>query len=202
MITYKLSKAALKGTVYPVQVNINNIDTEKLKSEIRGSVGPSAASALDEVIRLIGLHLSEGDTVTLDGLGTFSLRLGVAQNGITEYDDVRSQDIIVKGIRFVASKKLKIRAASQEHHLLRGERQRHKITSGQRAAHFMKYLLAESERTSQPIEQQIFTTKLYRIVTGCTDYTARTELEELVAQGRLVKNIVGRTALYNVPAGN
>lgn len=198
MITYKLNKAKLNGNVYPIQVNFNTIDTEKLKQEIARSLGPSGAATLEEVIRLIELHLSEGDMVTIDGLGTFSLRLGIAKNGLTEYDDVRSQDIVVKGIRFMASKQLKQKAQRQQIHLLKGEKQMRKVTLEQRFTLLLKYLRSESNRTSQPIDQQYITTKIYRFVTGCTDYKARTELEELAAQGKLIKNFIGRTSVYRL----
>ena len=200
MITYKLNKAALNGNVYPVQVNINTVDMEKLKREIAQSLGPSGAATLEEVIRLIGLHLSEGDTVTLDGLGTFSLRLGITKNGLTEYEDVRSQDIVVKGIRFMASKQLKQKAQRQQIHLLKGEKQMRLVTLDQRFSLLLKYLRSESMRTSQPIEQQYITTKTYRLITGCTDYKARTELEELAVQGKLIKQSIGRTAVYQLVA--
>lgn len=200
MITYKLKKSEINGIVIPLQVNINTVDMEKLKREIAQSLGPSGAATLEEVIRLIGLHLSEGDTVTLDGLGTFSLRLGITKNGLTEYEDVRSQDIVVKGIRFMASKQLKQKAQRQQIHLLKGEKQMRLVTLDQRFSLLLKYLRSESMRTSQPIEQQYITTKTYRLITGCTDYKARTELEELAAQGKLIKQSIGRTAVYQLVA--
>ena len=198
MIQYKLGKAANNNTVYPIQVNSNHVGMENLKKEMSSQMGILGASALDEIVELIARHLSDGDTVTIDGLGTFSLRLGIAKNGVSEFDAVRSQDILVNGIRFRACKALKNRIARQEKHLQKGEKMARKITIDNRLARIRQHIQGESEREGKELWEVSITVRSYMAVTGCTTYTARTELEKFVESGIFVKQTFSRLNIYHL----
>ena len=41
--------------------------------------------------------------MSLDRLGTFSLRLGINKPEAKDFDEVRTQDVLIKGVRFSAA---------------------------------------------------------------------------------------------------
>lgn len=198
MIRYKLLKSELTGDVYPQQVDSAPFDLEKLKEKLSQTYGGQAASVLDDAIDVIARRLSEGDTVSLDGLGTFSLRLGMRKKGVKHYEDVRSQDIRINGVRFNASQSLRQQIADQEIHLQPGDKQLRQVTADDRWCVLYSHMLDEFHRCRYPIADITVTVSSYRLLTGCTDYTARKELEIWCSKGRLRKIPVGKSLVYGL----
>ncbi|MCM1108309.1 MAG: hypothetical protein NC388_04525 [Clostridium sp.] len=185
MIEYKLLKSEMTGDVYPQQVVHHTFTTDDLYDRLVKRFGSVAVAVLGDAVELIARNLAEGGTVTLDGLGTFSLRLGMGKSGMKDFDDVRSQDIMVSGVRFNACRGLRERVAAQERHLQRGDKVRHGITAVDRWVMIYAYVCDLHACRSVPVDEITLTSRTYQSVTGCTAYTARKELEQLCREGKL-----------------
>ena len=198
MIRYKLLKTKLTGNVFPQQVESHPFSLENLKEKVKKRYGALSAAVIDETFQVMAEQLADGNTVSIDNFGTFSLRLGMAKSDVKDFSDIRSQDIRVNGIRFKAAKQLRNGIERQEIHLQRGDKVRRNVTTEDRWHLLHDYILkqqrnAHTHQTSNPI-----TVSTYRNLTGCTDYTARKELAHFAEEGRLREMSVGRVKCYTV----
>lgn len=185
MIRYKLQKSDMTGYVYPQQVDSCSFTVDSLNRKLEERYGPIAPAVMADAIDIISRRLSEGDTVTLRRLGSFSLRLGMRKKAVREFSDVRTHDITVKGIRFNASKCLRDRVARQEIHIRKGDARRRSTTTTDRWVMFYARVLDDHARSASPLSSMTFTVQLYRMYTGCTYYTARKDLALLCGEGKL-----------------
>lgn len=192
MIRYKLVKAQLTGTIYPQQVETQPFAQDDMNDALKKRFGSIAPAVLSEAVRIINEKLAEGYTVALDGLGTFSVRLGMTNENITEFEDVRTQDICINGVRFNASKKLRSSLADVDIHVQKGAAIRREITTEQRWVMLYDHMLQGLNRTGYATTNAT----LYKMLTGCTDYTARKELEQFTKEGKLQCIPARRVKLY------
>lgn len=198
MINIKFLKSRMTGNVYPQQVDSQSFTTERLAEKLRERYGSIAPSVVDDAIDLIAKHLAEGNTVTLDRLGTFSLRLGIDKPEAKELDEVRTQDVRIKGIRFNAAKELRRTVGRQKIHRLKNAELLGSVSTNNRWNAFLVHLSKDSEALCKPLNQLPVTISLYRLYTGATDYTARKDLEKLCADGMLIDISTRQSKTYLV----
>lgn len=194
MIRYKLVKAQLTGTIYPQQVETQSFTHDDMNEALTKRFGSIAPAVLSEAVRIINEKLAEGDTVVIDNLGTFSVRLGMTNENITEFEDVRTQDICINGVRFNASKKLRSNLAKVDIHVQKGSAIRREITIEQRWVMLYDHMLQDMHRIGYATTNATF----YKTLTGCTDYAARKELEQFVKEGKLQCIPARRVKLYTL----
>lgn len=194
MIRYKLIKAQLTGTVYPQQVESQSFTHDDMNDTLRQRFGSIAPAVLSEAVRIISDELADGKTVAIEGLGTFSVRLETKDENITEFADVRTQDICINGVRFNACKELRNNLRHVEIHVQKDSAIRREMTAEQRWVTLYDHMLQEFNRTGYA------TTSVtsYRMLTGCTAYAARKELEQLEAEGKLRHIPARRIKLYTL----
>lgn len=192
MISYKLIKAQLTGTIYPQQVETQPFTQDDMNVELKEQFGSIAPAVLSEAVRIINSKLADGNTVAIDGLGTFSVRLGLRNENVTEFEDVRTQDIRINGVRFNACKELRQNLGKVDIHVQKGAAVQRKITTEKRWVTLYNNMLENYNRTGYATTSAT----LYRMLTGCTDYTARKEIEKFVAEGKLQRIPARRVKLY------
>lgn len=185
MIHYRLLKSELTGDVYPIQVMSKAFKKEDLKKEITEKFGSIGAAIVDEVMRVISRRLADGNTVSIDNFGTFSLRLGINKVGVKDFDAVRSQDIRLNGVRFNAAKALRALTGDQSVHILKGNKANRTKTADDRWVLLYTYIIDNHIHRSIPFDELTITVADYRYITGCTDYTARKELSAFCNEGKL-----------------
>lgn len=196
MIKYKLLKTKLTGNIFPQQVESQPFSLDNLKEKVRERYGALSAAVIDETFQVIAEQLANGNTVSIDNFGTFSLRLGMAKSDVKEYSDIRSQDIRINGVRFNAARLLRDGIGCQEIHLQQGDKVRRSITIEDRW-HLLHDYLLEQQRHSPTLSSSIpVTVSTYRSLTGCTDYTARKELALFAKECRLREMRIGKTKCY------
>ena len=194
MIRYKLLKAQLTGTIYPQQVESQSFTHKDLDEALKKRFGSIAPAVLSEAVRIVNDQLADGKTVTIDGLGTFSIRLGIKDENVTEFEDVRTQDIRINGVRFNACKQLRRNLGDVDIHVQKGSASRREITTEQRWVTLYDHMLQEFNRTGYATTNATS----YKMLTGCTGYTARKELEQFVAEGKLRRIPTRRIKLYTL----
>ena len=192
MIRYKLIKAQLTDTIYPQQVESQPFTQEDMNKALKERFGSIAPAILSEVVRIINDELAEGKTVAIEGLGTFSIRLGMKDENVTEYEDVSTQDIRINGVRFNACKELRRNLGDVDIHVQKGSAVRREITTEQRWVMLYENMIQDFNRTGYATTNAT----VYRMLTGCTDYTARKELEQFAAEGKLQRIPARRVKLY------
>lgn len=185
MTEYYKQEINLPGTkqkAYYRVKNFNNIDTDRLLSYISDtSNGISRGVAQGVIIALsqaIQRWLCLGHSVTINGLGTFSLSLalkdGKEMEALDEDEEHRnSQSIKVGGIKFRPAPSL-LSNVNKEIRLERGEANtinRSQYTKEERLQRALDYL------QSNPY----LTVSVYRQLTGLAQTTATTELRALAA---------------------
>lgn len=195
MINIKFLKSHLTGNIYPQQVDSHSFTTEDFAEKLRQRYGSVAPCIVNDMISLIGERLAGGDTVTLNRLGTFSLRLGVSKQS----DDVRTQDVKVKGIRFTAAKTLRSKVSRQNIHRVKEAEHCNSTTTIIRWNVFLTHMFKDSENLGKPINELPVTVNLYRLYTGATDYTARKDLAKLCADGMLTSISTAHAKVYLIP---
>lgn len=196
MIQYKLLKSELTGDVYPQQALSRTFKTDGMKKLITARYGAIGAAVVDDVVRIIGDRLADGDTVSLESLGTFSIRLGMNKTGVKDFDEVGPRDIAFNGIRFNAAKTLRSRVAEQGVHLIKGEKARRQVTADDRWAMLYGHILELHARYKTPFDEITVGVSDYRYITGCTDYTARKELAAFCLGGKLREIPARRYKIY------
>ena len=67
--------------------------------------------------------------MSLDRLGTFSLRLGINKPEAKDFDEVRTQDVLIKGVRFSAAQRVRRKVARQSIHLVKDPMRRVSTTT-------------------------------------------------------------------------
>lgn len=194
MINYKLLKAKLTDNVYPQQVDSRSFTTKDMQEKLKKRCGNLGPAVLAEAIQIISEQLAEGNTVSIDGLGTFSLRLGMKKANVKDFEDVRTQDLHIAGVRFKASAQLKRYVNKVEIHHQKGDAVRRKITIEERWVMLRERLLQQFEMNGNAT----VTPSSYRSLTGCTDYTARLELKQFEAEGLLSRLSIGRAKVYSL----
>lgn len=194
MIKYKLLKAQLTGTIYPQQVETVSFTHNNMNEALKKRFGSIAPAVLSEAVRILNEELADGKTVSIDGLGTFSVRLGIKNDNIKEYEDVRTQDIRINGVRFNACKKLRMNLGDVDIHVQKGSASRREITTEQRWVMLYDHMLQEYNRTGYATTNATS----YKILTGCTGYTARKELEQFMEEGKLQSIPARRIKLYTL----
>lgn len=194
MIRYKLLKAQLTGTIYPQQVETVAFTQDDMDEALKNRFGSIAPAVLGEVVRIINRELADGNTVSIDGLGTFSVRLGMKNDNVTEFEDVRTQDIRINGVRFNASKELRDNLGSVDIHVQKGSAIRREITTEQRWVMLYDHMLQDFNRNGYATTNATS----YRMLTGCTAYTARQELGKFVEEGKLQRIPARRVKLYTL----
>lgn len=192
MIRYKLLKAQLTGTIYPQQVDSQQFTQNNMNEALKKRFGSIAPAVLSEAVHIINVRLADGNTVAIDGLGTFYVRLGMTNENITEFEDVRTQDITINGVRFNACKELRHNLSDVDIHVQKGSAIRREITTDQRWVMLYDHMLQEYNRTGYATTNATS----YKLLTGCTDYTARKELEQFAKEGKLQHIPARRVKLY------
>lgn len=194
MIRYKLLKAQLTGTIYPQQVESQPFTQDDMNEVLKKRFGSIAPAVLSEAVRIISEKLSDGNTVAIDGLGTFSVRLGMANDGVTDFKEVRTQDITVNGVRFNACKELRRNLGDVDIHVQKGSAIRREITTEQRWVMLYDHMLQELNSTGYATTNATS----FKQLTGCTGYTARKELEQFATEGKLQRIPARRVKLYTL----
>ena len=103
-IPYKARKASLankegKKLYHPQVVIIGNTDLNNLAKEVAelSSLSPGdVKNTIDNLITVMTRHLQSGESVTLDGLGSFALSLKSRGNGVETADEVSPSDARLK----------------------------------------------------------------------------------------------------------
>lgn len=196
MIRYKLMKTSLTGDVYPIQVDSQPFTSEDLKERLSRHYGPVSSAVLDDALRIIGRELGEGRSVTLDGFGSFSLRLGIGRDNVKDFDEVRTQDIRIKGIRFKAAKELRGELGDVEIHQVKGEKQRRSITTDDRWVALYDYVQKQAHAKGVRPADVFVTVAAYKYLTGATDYCSRKELAIFEKEGKLRRVAATKSCLY------
>lgn len=194
MIRYKLLKAQLTGTIYPQQVETQSFTQKDMDEALKKRFGSIAPAVLSGAVRIINDELADGKTVAIDGLGTFSVRLGMNNEGVAEFADVRTQDIRINGVRFNASKELRRNLEYVDIHVQKGSAARREVTTEQRWVMLHNRMIQDFNR----IGYVTTNATSYKMLTGCTAYTARKELEQFDAEGKLQRIPARRVKLYTL----
>lgn len=194
MIRYKLLKAHLTGSIYPQQVESQTFTQKNMEEALKKRFGSIAPAVLNEAVRIINDELADGKSITIDGLGTFSLRLGMKDENITEFEDVRTQDIRINGVRFNACKELRRNLGDVDIHVQKGSAVRREITTEQRWVMLYDHMLQELNRVGYVTTNATS----YKMLTGCTAYTARKELEQFEEEEKLRRIPARRVKLYTL----
>ena len=195
MIYIKFLKSQLTGNIYPQQVNTRPFTTDDLADKLRERYGSIAPIVIDDAFRIISDRLAEGYIVSLDRLGTFSLRLGIDKPEAKDFDDVRTQDVKFKGVRFNVAKRVRRNVERQSIHQVKDHGSRVSTTTT-RWRVFLAQILKDSDNLNKPVSQIPVTISLYRMYTGATDYTARKDLTSLCAKGFLNDISTAHTKMY------
>lgn len=194
MIIYKLIKAQLTDTIYPQQVESQPFTQEDMNKALKERFGSIAPAILSEAVRIINDELADGKSIAIEGLGTFSVRLGMKDDNVTEFEDVRTQDIRINGVRFNACKELRQKLGRVDIHVQKGAAIQREKTTVQRWVMLYDQMLHDFNQTGYATTNAT----VYRMLTGCTDYTARKELEQFVAEGKLQRIPARRVKLYTL----
>lgn len=195
MIYIKFLKSQLTGNIYPQQVNTRPFTAGDLADKLRERYGSIAPSVIDDAFRIISDRLAEGYIVSLDRLGTFSLRLGIDKPEAKDFDDVRTQDVKFKGVRFNVAKRVRRNVERQSIHQVKDHGSRVSTTTT-RWRVFLAQILKDSDNLNKPVSQIPVTISLYRMYTGATDYTARKDLTSLCAKGFFNDISTAHTKMY------
>ena len=195
MIYIKFLKSQLTGNIYPQQVNTRPFTTDNLADKLRERYGSIAPIVIDDAFRIISDRLAEGYIVSLDRLGTFSLRLGIDKPEAKDFDDVRTQDVKFKGVRFNVAKRVRRNVERQSIHQVKDPVSRVSTTTT-RWRVFLAQMLKDSDNLQKSLAQLPVTVSLYRMYTGATDYTARKDLTSLCAKGLLTDISTAHTKMY------
>ena len=195
MIYIKFLKSQLTGNIYPQQANTRPFTAGDLADKLRERYGSIAPSVIDDAFRIISDRLAEGYIVSLDRLGTFSLRLGIDKPEAKDFDDVRTQDVKFKGVRFNVAKRVRRNVERQSIHQVKDHGSRVSTTTT-RWRMFLAQILKDSDNLNKPVSQIPVTISLYRMYTGATDYTARKDLTSLCAKGFLNDISTAHTKMY------
>lgn len=195
MIYIKFLKSQLTGNIYPQQVNTRPFTTDDLADKLRERYGSIAPIVIDDAFRIISDRLAEGYIVSLDRLGTFSLRLGIDKPEAKDFDDVRTQDVKFKGVRFNAAKRVRRNVERQSIHQVKDPGSRVSTTTT-RWRVFLEQMLKDRDNLKKPLAQFPVTISLYRMYTGATDYTARKDLASLCDKGLLSDISTAHTKMY------
>ena len=195
MIYIKFLKSQLTGNIYPQQVDTRPFTTGDLADKLRERYGSIAPIVIDDAFRIISDRLAEGYIVSLDRLGTFSLRLGIDKPEAKDFDDVRTQDVKFKGVRFNVAKRVRRNVERQSIHQVKDPSRRVSTTTT-RWRVFLAQMLKDSDNLQKPLAQLPVTISLYRMYTGATDYTARKDLTTLCAKGLLSDISTAHTKMY------
>lgn len=171
-------------------------NTADLKKDLEKRFGAGSSSVIDEIVHLLRDKIGEGRSVTLNGLGTFSLRLCLDKKNVKDYDNVRSQDIRLRGVRFVAAKPLYESFSHQTIHQVDGDAVRRQLTTDDRWVTLYTYVLNESDDKDLPLNEIMLTASVYKRLTGCTEYTARKELKSFAEDGRLRQIRAPKNLMY------
>ena len=196
MIYIKFLKSHLTGNIYPQQVDLRPFNAKDLADKLRDRYGSVAPIVVDDALRIIADHLAEGFIVSLDRLGTFSLRLGIDKPEAKDFDEVRTQDVKIKGVRFSAAKRVRRKVAMQSIHQVDDPGLRVSTTTTIRWRVFLAQMLKDSDNLKKPVTQIPVTITLYRMHTGATDYTARKDLAALCAEGLLTDISTAHAKMY------
>lgn len=195
MIYIKFLKSQLTGNIYPQQVNTRPFTADDLADKLRERYGSIAPSVIDDAFRIISDRLAQGYIVSLDRLGTFSLRLGIDKPEAKDFDDVRTQDVKFKGVRFNVAKRVRRNVERQSIHQVKDPVSRVSTTTT-RWRVFLSQMLKDSDNLQKSLTQLPVTVSLYRMYTGATDYTARKDLTSLCAKGLLTDISTAHTKMY------
>ena len=195
MIYIKFLKSQLTGNIYPQQVNTRPFTADDLADKLRERYGSIAPSVIDDAFRIISDRLAQGYIVSLDRLGTFSLRLGIDKPEAKDFDDVRTQDVKFKGVRFNVAKRVRRNVERQSIHQVKDHGSRVSTTTT-RWRVFLAQILKDSDNLNKPVSQIPVTISLYRMYTGATDYTTRKDLTSLCAKGFLNDISTAHTKMY------
>lgn len=192
MIKYKLLKTQLTDTVYPQQVESESFTNADMEAALKKRFGSIAPAVLVEIAEIISAKLADGKTVAIDGLGTFSIRLGMKKNNVTEFQNVHTKDIHIAGVRFNACKELRNALDRVNIQIQPGDALKREKTTDDRWVMLYDHMLQNLQRKGYATTNATS----YKLLTGCTDYTARKELEQFAADGRLQLLTARRVKIY------
>ncbi len=141
-------------------------------------------AALVELTDYIATNLREGNRVQLDGLGNFSISLKCKP--ATDRKEVRSQDVHFNRIHFQSAVSLNKRLQTMKLYRLPDSMQKIQSTREER----LEVLL-------QKLETEPFvTTRMYRRMTGLSDYAVKKDLTAFAEEGILVCNASRHAKFY------
>lgn len=190
MIKYKLVKSELTDNYFPQQVDASSFTMQMLADKLRKRYGDGSEAVLRDAIALLAERIAMGDVVTVDRLGTFSVRLETSEKGASNEDEIHTGNVAVSGVRFRACKQLRERLAEQPLHKVKVDPAKQCATIEDRWVRLYDHMLKTN---------QLLAVSEYRMITGATDYTARKDLARFVAEGKLELLKTSHVQLYMLP---
>ena len=181
------------GKVYPEVARFSRIDADSFVNYVVQNCQVShgqVMSILSAVENQLSMFLSNGHTVEVPRLGTFS----VTVNGSAEQDDDghwHIKDGKVGSVRLKPSAAMLQSLDGTKFELVNGLIYEHPRLTEEEAMSVIRTLCAEDG---------FFTVKSYRQVTRESQYYARKSLRALVNAGKLTCNASGHTVIFRLPA--
>lgn len=189
---YKMEKnppkkgSGKKAVLHPRIVPWNTVDTESLiKEGSRRSTYTKGdlKGAIRVIADLLAENLEDGNNVNLDGIGYFSVSLW--SRPVEDKKELRSESVHFKNVNFRCSVELRKRLNSMELERYR-EPKKSTFSEEEKERRLLHYLDRHA----------YITTLAYQGLNACTQYQARKELKQFVAEGVLIENGTRRMCLY------
>ncbi|WP_075557011.1 HU family DNA-binding protein [Parabacteroides timonensis] len=181
--------ASQKVVLHPRIIPRGTVSTEEVIEEA-SSRSTYSRGDLQGAVRLIAdvlkKKLKDGYNVSLDGIGYFSVSL--QSRPVEDKKELRSESVDFKNVNFRCCAQLK-----RELKTMRLERykepQKAEFSEEEKERRLFRYL----DRNAY------ITTLVYQGLMGCTEYMARKELKQFVADGLLMENGTRRMCIYVKP---
>lgn len=184
--------------LYPHLVRTGVANTDKIADELANATSFTRGDIVGIITALSGIiarRTASGESVHLDGLGTFRAVLGMRAGSEYEESDGSTKrnasSIQIKRMNFRADKEL-IRRANASCQLERGriDRVEREESRERRIALALEHLA----------EHPILTSRNYQHLTGLPQSVASVELRQLVAEGILEPHGYGPHRVYLLPS--
>ena len=184
-------------TERPLHARIDSKGTVRLERIITELSAFSSFSSsdikglLDGFINQIVSHIGDGYEVDLDDLGHFSASL-ICSKRTNDPDKVQSNDIHFKTVKFRCSKNIRKRLHSMSFERTPKKEQYAQLSTEKRKERILGLL--ENRNTIQ--------TSDCAVTNGCSRYTARKDLSELLQAGKLIQLGYGKYIMYALPSND
>lgn len=179
-----------KQAMHPRVVPYGTIRTNDLieEAQTRSTMsGADLKGALRVIADVMADRLEQGYIVELEELGFFSVSL--ASRPVMDKKEIRSESIHFKNVNFRCGKYLKNKLKSM--HLERMPEGKGTLPAFE----------VRVRRLTEYLEIHHFITcGDYRELAGCSKYRALEDLNQLVSEGKLVKNGYRSTRVYSLPS--